>query len=85
MPLTLDPQTEQRIQQEVEAGHYRNPAELINRALDSMHAEDQNAHEERNAIRADLEESWHELQRGEFISGEIIEQMVAERRTKRVS
>ena len=40
MVLTHYAQTEQRIQREIDLGHYREPAEVMNRALDLLEAED---------------------------------------------
>jgi Arc/MetJ-type ribon-helix-helix transcriptional regulator len=34
MAITLDPPIEQRIQRELDRGHYSSPAEVIARALD---------------------------------------------------
>jgi Arc/MetJ-type ribon-helix-helix transcriptional regulator len=41
MILTLDPATEQRIQREMERGHYREPAEVIAHALNLLQAEEE--------------------------------------------
>ena len=39
MTLTLDPRTEQRIQREIELGHYREPAEVVAHAVSLLDAE----------------------------------------------
>jgi len=39
MTLTLDPMTEQRIQREIELGHYREPAEVVAHAVALLDAE----------------------------------------------
>ena len=39
MAITLDPATEQRIQRELDRGHYASPAEVIAQALDLLEAE----------------------------------------------
>jgi Arc/MetJ-type ribon-helix-helix transcriptional regulator len=36
MAVTLDPATEQRIRRKIDQGHFREPAEVIARALDLL-------------------------------------------------
>jgi Arc/MetJ-type ribon-helix-helix transcriptional regulator len=69
MALTLDPATEQRFQQELEAGGYRSPSDLVAHLLDlSKEAADQAT--ARAAFLARLDESIAQAERGEGISGE---------------
>ena len=41
MNLALDPATEERIQRELERGHYSEPAEVIAHALNLLQAEEE--------------------------------------------
>ena len=84
MSLVLDPATEDRIQRQLERGSYTAPAELINRALDLLAADDcllQN----RDAINADLEESSAQAARGEGYSPEEAMSLLAARRAARAA
>ena len=80
MPLTLDPQTEQRIQHEAELGHYDSPADLINDLLDRLHDSDDDGY-----LNSRIEIGLEQLQRGEMVPGSRIEEMILERRAKRAS
>ena len=85
MAITLNPDTEHRVQQEVSDGKFDGPDELINFALDVM-TEDTATRQERAAISARLDRAWDELQSGApGISGERLEAMLVERRAKRVA
>jgi Arc/MetJ-type ribon-helix-helix transcriptional regulator len=70
MALTLDPATEARIQQALATGPYSEPAELLNRALDSLEAEQVSLSTRRAEIIAELEESVAQARRGEGVTGE---------------
>jgi len=80
MSLALDPATEQRIQRELARGHYREPAEIINRALDLLEAQEEWFLHKREALNKRLEESMAQIERGEGIPGEGLLEALAERR-----
>jgi Arc/MetJ-type ribon-helix-helix transcriptional regulator len=96
MTLTLDPNTEQSLQQELAAGRYQDPAELIAHALELVRAErtggqavDQAMNDwllrNRDAIDMALDESFAAKARGESYSPEEAEAILAERRAARIS
>ena len=82
MTLTLDAATEQRIQREIELGHYRDPAEVIARALDLLDAEEEWLLRNQEALNQRLDESMAQVQRGELYTGEEARQILAERRAQ---
>jgi predicted transcriptional regulator len=96
MSLILDPATEQRLQQELAAGRYRDPSALIAHALELVRAErtgtqfvDQAMDDwllrNRDAIHADLEETSAQAARGEGYSPEEARTLLAERRAARAA
>jgi antitoxin ParD1/3/4 len=78
--LTLDPATEQRIQRELDRGHYREPAEVIAHALNLLEAEEEWLEMSKHALNARLEESMAQVERGEGIPGDAILEVLAARR-----
>jgi antitoxin ParD1/3/4 len=80
MNLVLDPETEQRIQREMERGHYREPAEVIAHALNLLQAEEEWLEMSKPALNARLQESMAQIERGEGIAGERMLEVLAERR-----
>ena len=64
MNLTLDPATEHRIQREIDLGHYRDPAEVIARAVSLLEAEENWLLENKDALNQRLEESMAQIERG---------------------
>jgi len=91
MTLTLDPATEAALQRELAAGHYTEPLELIAHALDLVGAERARIPREMNdwllrnkdAINADLEESFAQAERGETFSPEEVRERLARLREAR--
>jgi Arc/MetJ-type ribon-helix-helix transcriptional regulator len=86
MAITLDATTEQRIQRQLDRGAFREPAELLAHALDLVEAEAM--HEDwllrnKEAINADLDESFAQATRGESYSLEEAKAHLAKRRTAR--
>jgi antitoxin ParD1/3/4 len=80
MTLTLDPATEQLLQQELATGRYREPSELIAHALDLVKAERADLVTRRAEIIARLEESIAQADRGEGVTGEELRARLAARR-----
>jgi Arc/MetJ-type ribon-helix-helix transcriptional regulator len=64
MNLTLDPATEQRIQREIDLGHYRDPTEVVARAVSLLEAEENWLLENKDALNQRLEESMAQIKRG---------------------
>ena len=85
MQITLDPETEQRIQRELDRGPYRDPSELLTHALDLLRAEEDWLVQNREAIQAALEESMAAEASGESYSREEVEAMLDGRRAERNS
>jgi len=83
MTLTLDPATEQRLQRELARGVYDDPAELIAHALELVEAEEDWLLRNKEAINADLDESFAAKERGEGYSLEETSAILAERRAAR--
>jgi hypothetical protein len=88
MTLTLDPATEQLLQQELAVGHYTDPLELLAHGLELVTAVRARTPKEMNdwllrnkdAIAADLEESFAQAERGEGFSPEEIRERLAKLR-----
>jgi len=88
MAITLDPATEQRVQQQLATGRFREPAELLAHALDLVEAEataEDWLLRNMDAINADLDESFAQAARGEGYSLEEAKALLAERRPVRAA
>ena len=83
MNLTLDAQTEQRIQRELDRGHFREPAEVIAHALDLLDAEEDWLVNNKAALNQRLRESMAQIGRGEGIPGDQLLDYLAEKRSAR--
>jgi len=89
MTLILDPATEQRLQQELATGQYREPSDLIAHALDLVKAEREQMEDwllrNKEAIAADLEETSAQAARGEGYSPEESRADLARHRANRAA
>ena len=83
MNLILDPATEQRIQREIDLGHYREAAEVIARAVALLEAEQNWLLQNKDAINQRLEESMAQAARGETCTPEEVRRILADRRAAR--
>ncbi len=83
MNLALDPRTEQRIQRELDRGHFHNPSEVIARALDLLEAEQTWLDSNREAITVHLTDSHAQIDRGEGIAPDHARFLLADRRAAR--
>ena len=83
MALTLDPVLEQRIQREVERGHFSSATEVIETALNLLQAEEDWLGENRQSIHDRLEESFAAAARGETYSPEEARAILAQDRAAR--
>ncbi len=83
MAITLDPATEQRIQRELDRGHYGSPAEVIDYALNLLQAEEDWLADNRQSIHDHIEESFADAARGEIYTPEQARAILAEHRAVR--
>lgn len=74
---------EQRIQQELASGRYREASEVIAHALDLLEAERVELEERRSGLVRKLEKSFAQSERGETYSPEEARAILAERRAAR--
>jgi predicted transcriptional regulator len=82
MAITLDSATEQRLLQEMAAGHFAQPSELIAHALDLVEAERQDLNARRAQIIARLKESCEQAERGEGYTEEELRERMAKLRQR---
>jgi Arc/MetJ-type ribon-helix-helix transcriptional regulator len=85
MSVPLAPTTEQRIEREMARGIYREPDEVVNRALDLLESQEDWLLRDKDSIRETLEESWAEYQRGEFHTPEEVRAVLAQDREARAA
>ena len=85
MSLALDPATEQRIQREIARGAYREPAELINRALDLLESQENWLARNKDAIHQRLAESMAQADRGELHTPDEVRALLHQDRQSRAS
>jgi Arc/MetJ-type ribon-helix-helix transcriptional regulator len=89
MTLVLDPATEARLQRQLARGPYTEPSALIAHLLELAEETEQTAVawllRNRDAIRADLDESFAAEARGESYSMEEAEAILAQRRAARAA
>ncbi len=87
MQITLDAETEQILQRELEQGRYTSPEQALAYAvrLLAQQAEDDWLLRNREAIQAALEESMAAEARGESYSWEEVESILNQRRAERAS
>ena len=88
MAITLDAALEQRIQRQLDHGAFREPAELLAHALDLVEAEAMQEDwlvRNKEAINADLDESFAQAARGEGYSPEESRALLDRHRSSRVA
>lgn len=83
MNITLDSATEQRIQREIDRGHYREPAEVIASAMALLEAQEMWSAEEPQSIRDHIEESFAAAERGELYTPDQVRAMLESDRLSR--
>ena len=72
MALQLSPQQENRIAEALRSGAYQNPDDVIDRALEVLHEQDEWLSANRQEINAKIQRGMEELERGEGIpEGEL--------------
>jgi antitoxin ParD1/3/4 len=72
MTLELKPEIESLIQKRLASGDFSSAEELIERALESLAAEEDWITENREIIASQIQEGWDETQRGELTDGEDV-------------
>lgn len=65
MTITLGPEHEQLIAEALETGAYRNPDEVIGRALEMLHSEDEWLQDQKDLIEGRIERAFAQCERGE--------------------
>jgi antitoxin ParD1/3/4 len=70
MTITLRPEHEQLIAQAMKTGAYQNPDEVIGRALEMLHFEDERLQDHKQLIHEKIERAFGQFERGEFFSAE---------------
>ena len=85
MTLNLDPELEQRIQREIDLGHYRQPADVIHRALDLLEADQSWSDEEKADLDERYEQGMAACDRGEGVPGDKVRELLASRRAARIA
>jgi Arc/MetJ-type ribon-helix-helix transcriptional regulator len=81
--LALAPQTEHRIQRELDRGIYREPAEIIAPALDLLDEDQSWPDDEKSELDQRLDRSMAQIERGEGIPGDKLRELLAQRLTLR--
>jgi putative addiction module CopG family antidote len=71
MSITLRPEHEELIAQAMQTGAYQNPHEVIGRALQILHSEDEWLHDHQAEITEKIERAFSQFERGEFFSAEV--------------
>jgi Arc/MetJ-type ribon-helix-helix transcriptional regulator len=77
MTVTLDAATEARIQQQIDSGNYRDPAEFVAHAVSLIATENDFIFRNKEALLERLDESMEQAERGETIPGDQVREMVA--------
>lgn len=80
--IQLEPDREHRIAEALSSGAYRSEDEVINRALDVLHEQDQWLSANRSAIHAVISRGIDELERGEGIPEDQLEEYIAMLKTQ---
>ena len=70
MTITLRPEHEKLIAQAIWTGAYQTPEEVIGRALEILHSEDEWLQNNSTEIGEKIERAFGQFERGEFFSAE---------------
>jgi predicted transcriptional regulator len=73
MALQLSPQQENRVEEALRSGAYRTPGDVIDRALEVLHEQDEFLVANRQFISAKIERGMDEIERGEGIPEDELE------------
>jgi putative addiction module CopG family antidote len=72
MTVELSPEAEALIQRRLASGAFSSAEEVIERALESLAAEEDWLAENRDLVASQIQEGWDEAQRGELTSAEDV-------------
>jgi antitoxin ParD1/3/4 len=70
MTITLRPEHQQLIAEAMRTGAYRNPDDVINRALQMLHTEDEWLQDHKDSIEAKIDRAFSQFEDGHFLSPE---------------
>ena len=70
MTITLRPEHEHLIAEAMRTGAYQTPDDVIARALEMLHSEDEWLLDQKGIIEAKIERAFGQFERGEFLSAE---------------
>ena len=70
MTITLRPEHERLIAEALQTGAYQNPDDVIGRALEVLHSENEWLHDHKREITEKIERAFEQFERGEFLSAE---------------
>jgi hypothetical protein len=70
MTITLRPEHEHLVAQAMRTGAYQTPDDVIGRALEMLHSEDEWLQDQKDTIEAMIERAFGQFERGEFLSAE---------------
>jgi Arc/MetJ-type ribon-helix-helix transcriptional regulator len=70
MNITLRREHEQLIAEAMRTGAYQSPDEVIGRALEMLHSQDEWLHEHRQEVTDKIERAFTQFERGQFFSAE---------------
>lgn len=68
--ITLRPEQKQLVAEAIQTGAYANSDEVIERALELLHSEEEWLHGQRDEIHEKIERAFAQFERGEFFSPE---------------
>jgi len=70
MTITLRPEHEELIARAIQSGAYRNPEEVIERALEGLRNDEEWLRDNKDSIREKIERAFGQFERGEFFTAE---------------
>lgn len=70
MRITLRPEHEKTIAEAIQSGAYRNPDEVITRALEVLRGEEEWLHEQQAEVAVKIDRAFGQFERGECFSAE---------------
>ncbi len=70
MPINLRPEHEQIIAQALETGAYQDPDDVVRRALEMLHSENEWLHQQREEIAERVDRAFEQFERGDFFTAE---------------
>ena len=83
MNVSVDETSEQRIKRQIELGHFKNPEEVIDHALELLDAQETWLHDNRDLIRLKIEHSFSQIEPGEGITGDEARRILEARKQRR--